>query len=175
MFVGVAGLSGSIYVPRNYVSGRPLMSTLTWDNATFASLGVTPGTYVWKWGSGANAGSFTLRAAVPEPARLGLLVLGQLGGAGFADAGADRWRWPWVSVVEGALINNPLTLGGIVVGPLKAGAQAWRAVRQMRLSDNVAGAIPFPLITHSGTVPFDVLGSTGGVGVPEPAHSGSAY
>jgi hypothetical protein len=69
MFVGVAGLSGSIYVPRDYVSGMPVMSTLTWDNATFASLGVTPGTYVWKWGSGANAGSFTLRA---------------LGGAGFA-------------------------------------------------------------------------------------------
>jgi hypothetical protein len=83
MFVGVAGLSGSIYVPRNYVSGRPLMSTLTWDNATFASLGVTPGTYVWTWGSGANAGSFTLRVAVPEPAKLGLITFGLLG-AGFA-------------------------------------------------------------------------------------------
>jgi hypothetical protein len=87
MFVGVAGLSGSIYVPRNYVSGRPLMSTLTWDNATFVSLGVTPGTYVWTWGSGVNAGSFTLQigptGAAPEPATLGLMVLGLLG-AGFA-------------------------------------------------------------------------------------------
>jgi hypothetical protein len=39
---------------------------------------------------------------------------------------------PWVSVVEGALMNNPLTLRGIVAGLLKAGGQAWRAVRQMR-------------------------------------------
>jgi putative SOS response-associated peptidase YedK len=33
-------------------------STDTWDNATFASLGVTPGTYVWTWGTDADQ-SFT--------------------------------------------------------------------------------------------------------------------
>jgi hypothetical protein len=58
----------------------------TWDNATFSSLGVEPGTYKWTWGSGATAGSFTLQvgaaAATPEPATLGLMVLGLLG-AGF--------------------------------------------------------------------------------------------
>jgi hypothetical protein len=59
-------------------------------------------------------------------------------------------------------MNNPLTLGGIVAGLLNAGGQAWRAVRQMRsrlvLSIRQrrerAGAIPFPLVTHSGTVPL---------------------
>jgi hypothetical protein len=34
-------------------------------------------------GSGANADSFTLKVAVPEPATLGLMVIGLLG-AGFA-------------------------------------------------------------------------------------------
>jgi hypothetical protein len=75
-----------IFLPTDYVSDSPLMSTSTWDNATFSSLGVTPGTYEWKWGSGDDTGTFTLKAgaaAVPEPATLGLLVLGLLG-AGFA-------------------------------------------------------------------------------------------
>jgi hypothetical protein len=79
MRVGISVSHDTIFVPRGYVSGSPLMSTSTWDDATFSSLGVTPGTYVWTWGSGANAGSFTLRAAVPEPAKLGLITFGLLG------------------------------------------------------------------------------------------------
>jgi hypothetical protein len=41
---------------------------MTFNNATFASLGVTPGTYVWSWGTGPNQ-NFTLiigRAGVPD-------------------------------------------------------------------------------------------------------------
>jgi hypothetical protein len=86
MMVGIDATDVLLDVPRGYVSGSPLMDTSTYDDATFASLGVTPGTFVWTWGSGANAGSFTLHAgaaAVPEPATLGLMVLGLLG-AGFA-------------------------------------------------------------------------------------------
>jgi hypothetical protein len=66
------------------------MDTSTYNNVTFSSLGVTPGTYAWTWGSGANADSFTLKigdaATVPQPATLGLMALGLLGaaGAGFA-------------------------------------------------------------------------------------------
>ncbi len=61
-------------VPRGYVSGSALSGSSTYDNQTFSSLGVTPGTYVWTWSSG----SFTLDipgAAVPEPSSLGLLAL----------------------------------------------------------------------------------------------------
>jgi len=58
-----------LLVPRGYVSGAPLSSSATWNNATFASLGVTPGTYEWTWGTGLPNQNFTLiigRAGVPD-------------------------------------------------------------------------------------------------------------
>jgi PEP-CTERM motif len=65
-----------------YVSGSSLgTSTDTWDHATFASLGVTPGIYEWTWGSGANQ-NFTL-AVVPEPSTWAMMLLG-FGGLAFA-------------------------------------------------------------------------------------------
>jgi hypothetical protein len=74
-------------VPSGYVSGNLLSSTSTWDNATFTSLGVTPGTVVWTWGSGAHADSFTLQigptTATPEPTSLTLLGLGSLSLLGY--------------------------------------------------------------------------------------------
>lgn len=73
-----------LVVPQGYVSDTPISaSTATWDSATFTSLGITPGTYVWNWGSGATADSFTLDivapASVPEPASLTLLGAGVIG------------------------------------------------------------------------------------------------
>src|SRR5262249_2436836 len=54
-FVGIGGLAGDIEVPGGYVSGNPLSDSMTFNNATFASLGVTPGVYTWRWGTnGAN-------------------------------------------------------------------------------------------------------------------------
>lgn len=41
-------------MPHDYVSGNTLSDTSTYDNQTFNTLGVTPGTYEWTWGSGAN-------------------------------------------------------------------------------------------------------------------------
>lgn len=77
--VGISGFGNSVIVPVGYVSGEPLGTSIaTWDNATFASLGVTPGSYVWNWGSGPSADSLTLDvgpAAVPEPSSLALLAL----------------------------------------------------------------------------------------------------
>ncbi len=72
--------SNSLYVPTGYVSGTNLSTTMVFANQTFASIGLTPGTYVWTWGSGANADSFTLQiGAIPEPATLGVFSLGLVG------------------------------------------------------------------------------------------------
>ena len=59
-FVGIFGRTGNIDVPQGYVSGTALSDSMTFNNATFASLGVTPGTYVWTWGTGLPNQNFTL-------------------------------------------------------------------------------------------------------------------
>jgi len=48
-----------LIVPTGYVSGTFLSDSATYSGKTFATLGVTPGTYVWTWGTGANQ-NFTL-------------------------------------------------------------------------------------------------------------------
>ena len=80
--VGING-SNTIYLPDGYVSDTALSSSATWDSATFASLGVTPGTYVWTFGTGADQ-SITLDivASTPLPAALPLFATG-LGALGF--------------------------------------------------------------------------------------------
>src|SRR5271156_1164550 len=58
--VGIGfGYLGTVYydllsVPKGYVSGDSLSDTATYGGQTFSTLGVTPGTYEWTWGSGAN-------------------------------------------------------------------------------------------------------------------------
>lgn len=69
-------------LPKGYLSGADLgVSTATWDNASFASLGITPGTYIWTWGPGAEQ-SYTLiiggAVTAPEPAALGMFGFGVL-------------------------------------------------------------------------------------------------
>jgi hypothetical protein len=60
--VGIAGPEEELFVPAGYTSGNPLLSSATWDGQTLASLGVTPGVYVWTWGPVAADDSFTLDA-----------------------------------------------------------------------------------------------------------------
>jgi len=62
--VGIAGFSLALFVPHGYVSGAALSDSMTFNSATFASLGVTPGIYEWTWGTGANQ-NFTLDAVAP--------------------------------------------------------------------------------------------------------------
>jgi PEP-CTERM motif len=83
-FVGIDPFSLSpiqdyLAVPENYVSGSMLQSSDTWSGQTFASLGLTPGTYTWTWGTGANADFFTMNigvSSVPEPSSLLLSACG---------------------------------------------------------------------------------------------------
>jgi hypothetical protein len=74
--VGISGGALDLFVPSGYISNTPLSpSTSTYDNATLSSLGVTPGNYVWTWGTFAPTQKFTLDV-VPEPSSLFLLALG---------------------------------------------------------------------------------------------------
>ena len=77
---------GVVAVPQDYVSGASLgTSTATWSGATITSLGLTPGAYVWTWGEGATADSFTLDIiangvpGAPEPATWAMMLLGLAG------------------------------------------------------------------------------------------------
>jgi hypothetical protein len=54
-----------VNVPAGYVSGTALSDSATYSGTTLADLGVTPGTYVWTWGTTANQ-NFTLEI-LPAP------------------------------------------------------------------------------------------------------------
>jgi hypothetical protein len=94
--VGLFGASEALTLPQGYVSGTALSDTAQYNNATFSSLGATPGTYEWTWGTGAHADSFTLQigtvSAVPAPAlgsgMAGLAVLAAM----VAFMPLARWR-----------------------------------------------------------------------------------
>lgn len=57
----------NFYLPEGYVSNSPLSGTMTFNNETFATLGLTEGTYTWTWSTNANNDSMTLNV-IPEPA-----------------------------------------------------------------------------------------------------------
>jgi len=80
--VGVLGSNGFLRVPSGYSSGDSISSAaMTYDNSSLASLGITPGNYVWNWGAGTTADSLTFQAGsgvVPAPPTLALLGLGGL-------------------------------------------------------------------------------------------------
>ena len=91
--VTIVGGGNLLGVPHDYVSGSALSDTSIYDNQTFSTLGVTPGTYKWTWGSGANQ-SFTLviGTVVPEPSTWAMIMLGFAGLCfiGYQSAGRRR-------------------------------------------------------------------------------------
>jgi hypothetical protein len=84
-----------IRVPSGYVSESPLAGASTYDNQTFASLGVTAGIYMWTWGSGSTADSFTLDIVAPAPSTVPepstwIMMLAGFVGVGLAGYRASR-------------------------------------------------------------------------------------
>lgn len=82
-FAGIFGAANSnfgtgnrVFVPVGYVSGTFMAGTATYNNATFASLGFTAGTYVYTFPSG---DTFTVTSAVPEPSTWAMLGVGAVG------------------------------------------------------------------------------------------------
>ena len=79
--VGIDGFDRTIWVPQGYTSGTLLTDSSTFAG-TFATIGFTPGTYTYTWGTGADADSLTVTSGVPEPSTwLGGVLL--VGGAGW--------------------------------------------------------------------------------------------
>jgi PEP-CTERM motif len=81
--IGIMGPT-FLFAPADYINGAPLSETSTWLNQTFASLGLTPGTYVYSWGAGAHADTFTIDVAgsappVPEPSTWAMMLIGFTG------------------------------------------------------------------------------------------------
>jgi hypothetical protein len=80
--VGINGTLDQIFLPGGVSNIQDLSGTATYSNTTVAGLGVTPGTYTWTWGTGANQ-NFTLQigpAGVPDTgSTLSLLSLASLG------------------------------------------------------------------------------------------------
>jgi hypothetical protein len=67
--VGIRISDMTLGVPHGYVSGAALSDSMTFNNQTFAAMGLTPGTYVWTWGTGLPNQNFTLiigGAGVPD-------------------------------------------------------------------------------------------------------------
>lgn len=87
---GITGTGGLLAVPPGYISGSPVgASSATFTGQTLAGLGATPGTYVWTWGSGPTADSFTLIVGaatnIPTLSEWGTIFLAALlGMLGFA-------------------------------------------------------------------------------------------
>jgi hypothetical protein len=49
-----------LYVPTGYTSNTTISGTSTYDNQTISSMGLTPGTYTWSWGSGGNTSTLVM-------------------------------------------------------------------------------------------------------------------
>jgi hypothetical protein len=88
--IGGGGTLGVLLLSPDYVSGASLSEFSIYSDATFASLGMIPGVYVWSWGSGAHADTFRIdiiagsgATPVPEPSTWAMLLIG-FAGLGYA-------------------------------------------------------------------------------------------
>jgi hypothetical protein len=123
--VGINGLSAFIIVPHGYVSGNALTSSATWNNATFASLGVTRGTYEWTWGTGANQ-TFTLQ--------IGPVICSQ--GQGYWKNHPDQW--PVTQLQLGNNVYDQQELLSILHQPVRGNGLVLLAHQEIAAKLNIA-------------------------------------
>lgn len=74
--VGVSFGGDNIRVPDPYQSGAPLSGMSVWKNQTLGSLGLTPGRYLYRWGSGANVDSLEILIGIRVAARAPTVQVG---------------------------------------------------------------------------------------------------
>lgn len=86
--IGLSFIGLSLIIESTYVSGTQTSASMTFLNESLGDLGVTPGSYVWSWGSAeaSTFETFTLNIidpdapiAVPAPGALGLFGIGLVG------------------------------------------------------------------------------------------------
>ena len=75
-FTGIIGRTGFLDLPGGYVSETMLLGDAFFANSDFQDMGLTPGTYVWSWGTGPDADTFTVQIGVPEPSTWALPARG---------------------------------------------------------------------------------------------------
>jgi hypothetical protein len=84
--VALVPSSEEILVPDEYAGGQ-LSQSAIFLSASFASLGLTPGAYVYSWGTGDHADTFTIEVGgespVPEPSTWAMMLIG-FAGLGYA-------------------------------------------------------------------------------------------
>ena len=89
--VGFSGSVRFVFVPDDYSFGTALSETSTYSGQSFSSLGLKPGSYVYSWGSGEHADTFTIdvvTSSVPEISTWTMMLVGLLG-VGFAGWGSQ--------------------------------------------------------------------------------------
>jgi hypothetical protein len=69
----------SISLPSGYASNDPLSGSMTFNSSSFATLGLTPGDYVWDLSFTGGPSQTATISVIPEPSTFALLGLAGLG------------------------------------------------------------------------------------------------
>jgi hypothetical protein len=56
----LGGSEPLLYVPSGYISNTTINGSSIYDNQTISGMGLTPGTYTWSWGTGANTSTLVM-------------------------------------------------------------------------------------------------------------------
>jgi hypothetical protein len=150
-----------LVVPVGYTTGTAISSTQTFNSASFASLGLTPGTYSYTWGSGANADSINV----------------VVGGGGVTPTPTQTSQTPTPTPTSGATGDFTVTVSQVGPDVIWNGSGKFNLTALTSAGTNTIGggyaanqAIwavgPTTTVdTYSGTITYPTSFGTGGAGV----------